>query len=187
MSDNDSDDEYGPITATTWGSQVPSTAASSNTPSDGKADTAGWESLLDPNIKTGPNDLGSGNLHRRGANFKPIDEELILARRLNIQIPKKKMQEAIRQTEKSLGLPEDKSTRKGNSKKKKPASAAASSPERFSHKPLRNNSAPPPRKTLEHVPSTIRPPPPSSSNSKWLQSNLVDTPFWEKKEVKHDI
>jgi hypothetical protein len=178
MSDSDSDAEYGPLTAT-WGSQASPVATSTHSDTI-KAETAGWDSLIDPNIKTGPNDLGSGNLHRRGANFKPIDEELILAQRLNIQIPKKKMLDAIRQTEKNLGLPEDKNTRKGKSKKKK-ATAATSSPDRFLH---RNNSAPPPKK--EPVPSTIRPPPPASSNSNWLQSNLVDTPFWEKKEVRKD-
>lgn len=181
MNDSDSDDEYGPITAT-WGLQTPSSTSTTN--ESNATETAGWDSLLDPNIKAGPNDLGSGNLHRRGTNFKPIDEKLILAKRLNIQIPKQKMLEAIRQTEKSLGLPEDKSARKGgktNNKKKKPK--ADSSPAKFS----RRNNGTLPRKSVEPVPSTIRPPPPGSTNTNWLQSDLVDTPFWEEKEVYEKI
>ncbi|KAG1154123.1 hypothetical protein G6F36_014507 [Rhizopus arrhizus] len=76
---SDSDDEYGPITST-WGSQ-------SNTSDP----LVSWHSLADPNAKTGPNGLGSGNLHRRGKNFVPISEEQILAQRLNQGSTKKKL------------------------------------------------------------------------------------------------
>ncbi|KAL9552927.1 hypothetical protein MBANPS3_003543 [Mucor bainieri] len=168
MSDS-SDDEYGPITAS-WGTQAPV---------EEPAKPEGWDSLVDPNVKVGPNDVGSGNLHRRGTNYKPIDEELILARRKNIQVPKQKMLEAIRETELSLGLPESKEKpRKGKPKKKltgKPASDKFSYTKPYT--PTTNYvSAPPP-------PSTTRPPPPPSTNgSTWANTNLVDTPFWEKKD-----
>lgn len=162
-----SDDEYGPITAS-WGTQSPVEPAKPK----------GWDSLIDPNVKVGPNDVGSGNLHRRGTNYKPINEELILAHRKNIQVPKKKMLEAIRQTEMTLGLPESKEKpRKGKPKKK---ATGKPTPDKLSHTrsyaPTTNYvSAPPP-------PSTARPPPPSSTNgSSWSNANLVDTPFWEKK------
>ncbi|CAO0790889.1 unnamed protein product [Mucor circinelloides] len=162
-----SDDEYGPITAS-WGTQAPVEPAK----------PTGWDSLIDPNVKVGPNDVGSGNLHRRGTNYKPINEELILAHRKNIQVPKKKMLEAIRQTEMTLGLPESKEKpRKGKPKKK---ATGKPTPDKLSHTrpyaPTTNYvSAPPP-------PSTTRPPPPPSTNgSSWSNTNLVDTPFWEKK------
>ncbi|KAK4521514.1 protein transport protein gos1 [Mucor velutinosus] len=175
MSDS-SDEEYGPITAS-WGTQVPV---------EEPAKSEGWDSLIDPNVKVGPNDVGSGNLHRRGTNYKPINEEIILARRKNIQVPKEKMLEAIRETELSLGLPESKEKpRKGKPKKKptgkpkkkptgKPAPAKCSNTRPYT--PTTNYvSAPPP-------PSTTRPPPPPSTNgSSWSNTNLVDTPFWEKK------
>ncbi|RCH81630.1 hypothetical protein CU098_000383, partial [Rhizopus stolonifer] len=145
---SDSEEEYGPL-ASTWGDQAK------------ESPPKGWDALLDPNIKIGPNDLGSGNLHRKGKNFKPIDEELILAQRKHIQVPKKKMQEAIRKTEQALGLPE--STRSNGTKKK----------------PM-NKKSTLPKQTKSAVFSTLRAPPPNPSN--WSQSVLVDTPFWEQSE-----
>ncbi|KAI8637056.1 hypothetical protein BD408DRAFT_425228 [Parasitella parasitica] len=156
----DSDEEYGPIAAT-WGNQVP-------------VQPAGWHSLVDPDVKIGPNDVGSGNLHRRGTNYKPIDEELILAHRKNIQVSKKTMMEAIRTTELTLGLPESKEKpRKGKPKKKAADRFLQPKPH-----PLATSHIPPPP-----PPSTTRIPPSAANgvSSSWLNSNLVDTPFWEKK------
>ncbi|KAI9319908.1 hypothetical protein BX666DRAFT_1917291 [Dichotomocladium elegans] len=80
MSDDsgNSDDEYGPI-ASTWGDQT------ANVPSDVREIDviAGWRSLSDPNAKIGASGLGSGGLHRKGKNYKPVDEELILKHRKN--------------------------------------------------------------------------------------------------------
>ncbi|CEP17039.1 hypothetical protein [Parasitella parasitica] len=160
---SDSDEEYGPIAAT-WGSQVP---AKPDKPAD-------WHSLVDPDVKIGPNNVGSGNLHRRGTNYKPIDEELILAHRKNIQVSKKTMMEAIRATELTLGLPESKEKpRKGKPKKKTADKFPQPKPQRL------NTSYIPP----SPPPSTTRLPPSATNgvSSSWLNSNLVDTPFWEKK------
>ncbi|GAA5800084.1 hypothetical protein HPULCUR_005506 [Helicostylum pulchrum] len=77
---SDSEDEYGPIDSS-WGLQT----SNPTTPNESK----GWDSLIDPNIKVGPNGLGAGDLHRKGRNFKPIEEEYILAQRLNKPLPKK--------------------------------------------------------------------------------------------------
>lgn len=150
---SDSEEEYGPICAT-WGSQTPTTTES-NQPTDA------WKTLLDPNIKVGPNDLGSGNLHRQGRNFKPIDEEYILAQRNKVQIPKKKMKQIIKQSsvnDNSTPPPQKKKSNSTPTSQKSPKSKHA------------------------HIPefTTLRPP---QQNSVWSSTNLVETPFWEPKPV----
>lgn len=180
-----SDDEYAPIEATAWGSQTPLQA-------DSQSEAKGWDSLIDPSVKEGPNNLGSGNLHRKGTNFKPIGEDLILAQRLNKPVGKKKMQDAIRETEANLGLPQGKD-RKQRSKKKPQVDTSASNSRKFSHQTTFSSSSttnrqPKPTNHVE-VPSTTRVPKLSENavdggGSKWLQSSLVDTPFWSEKKVK---
>lgn len=157
---SDSEEEYGPID-TSWGSQKQAIKE------------PGWDSLVDPNIKAGPNNLGAGNLHRRGKNFKPISEDLILAQRLNKPVGKKKMQEAIRETEVNLGLP------KGERNRKKSLDNA---PRKFSQRSTPTSKF----KSNVQVPSTTRIPiasTESGSGSNWLQSSLVDVPFWGKAAV----
>lgn len=150
---SDSEEEYGPIDSS-WGSQTK------------KVEEPGWDSLIDKSIKIGPNGLGAGNLHRRGKNFKPIGEDLILAQRLNKPISKKKMQDAIRETEHNLALPKsNKSTSTTHSRK---------------HSTNKQHS-----KTT--VPSTTRVPVASNQDgggSNWLQSSLVDVPFWGEATVR---
>ncbi|KAI9269397.1 hypothetical protein BY458DRAFT_586892 [Sporodiniella umbellata] len=86
---SDSDDEYGPL-ATAWGTQVAETFTNS------------WHTLADPNIKTGANGLGSGQLHRQGKNYVPVSEEDILSYRLNQGTTKKKLgQKELPQNKKS--------------------------------------------------------------------------------------
>lgn len=185
-----SDDEYAPIEATTWGSQTPLQA---DNQSEVAIEAKGWDSLLDPSVKEGPNNLGSGNLHRKGTNFKPIGEDLILAQRLNKPVGKKKMQDAIRETEANLGLPQGKD-RKQRSKKKPQVDTSVSNSRKFSHQTTFSSSTtttttnrqPKPMNHVE-VPSTTRVPKFSENavdggGSKWLQSSLVDTPFWNEKK-----
>lgn len=156
---SDSEDEYGPID-TSWGLQT-SSLTTSNEPK-------GWDSLLDPNIKQGPNGLGAGNLHRKGRNFKPIGEEYILAQRLNKPQSKKT-------TAKQLETKPGSRNGADNKHKKKPVETNGT------RKTQQN-------KTINAVPSTTRVPKlfngdNSNGASKWLQSSLVDEPFWEKKKV----
>ncbi|ORX57587.1 hypothetical protein DM01DRAFT_349422 [Hesseltinella vesiculosa] len=82
-----SDDDYTPIAMASWGQQqmTPEPQASSNE-NESNA-TEGWQSLVDPNVKIGPNQLGSGGLHRKGKNYKPINEDDILKQRLGQQGP----------------------------------------------------------------------------------------------------
>jgi hypothetical protein len=89
---SDSEEEYGPVCAT-WGSQAPDTENNNSTDA--------WKTLQDPSVKLGPNEVGSGNLHRKGHNFKPVDEGLILAHRNGIQVamnPKKKKKPTAKKT-----------------------------------------------------------------------------------------
>lgn len=98
---SDSDDEYGPLESS-WGSQKKAT------------EEPGWDSLIDTSIKLGPHGLGAGNLHRRGKNFKPIGEELILAQRLNKPTSKKKKSDSTTTT---MNKPQRKFTPPSNQKK----------------------------------------------------------------------
>ena len=68
-----SDDEYAPIATTSWGDQAKDEA---------EKPAGDWSSLENPNAKLGPSGLGSGDLHRKGRNYKPIEETLILKQRL---------------------------------------------------------------------------------------------------------
>lgn len=179
-----SDDEYAPIEATTWGSQTP---LQSNNESE-VIETKGWDSLLDPNMKVGPNNVGSGNLHRKGTNFKPIGEDLILAQRLNKPVGKKKMQDAIRETETHLGLPQGKD-KKQRSKKKVHLDNNNLNSRKFSHQTTSLTTSRQQKTTHVEVPTTTRIPKLSENSvdgggSKWLQSSLVDTPFWNEKKVR---
>ncbi|KAI7900076.1 uncharacterized protein BX663DRAFT_518494 [Cokeromyces recurvatus] len=176
---SDSDDEYGPITAT-WGSQTP-VANSDNIDA--------WKKLVDPDVKIGPNDLGSGNLHRRGHNYKPIDEEIILAQRLKVQIPKKKMQEAIQKAETNLGLP--KSFNKGQKKTNKTNNPKASNTtDRFStstknSNPIKHNQIARSTSSNGSSPSTLQRSLKNDSN--WANSDLVEVPFWETSEAWNQL
>jgi hypothetical protein len=181
MSDS-SDDEYAPIDIASWGSQAPS---QSNNPAE--EDTSkDWDSLLDSKIKVGANGIGSGQLHRKGTNFKPVGEDLILAQRLNKPVGKTQMQSAVREVELSLGLPPSKEKSPRNKKKPQMDNGTRKFSHKTSHSSTTNNNH---RKQNSHfeVPSTIRVPSRTNSNdgggSNWLQTSLVDTPFWTEKKV----
>ncbi|KAL0076749.1 hypothetical protein J3Q64DRAFT_1770551 [Phycomyces blakesleeanus] len=119
-----------------------------------------WNSLMDPNVKIKASGIGSGNLHRKGANFKPVDEQMILNQRLGKGGP----------------MPKSASSRGG--KKKRGGFSAGTSrptPKPFSSKYKPYTPAPP-----SNVPSTTRRPPPGSQNTAWGSGTLADTPFWEK-------
>ncbi|KAI9498523.1 hypothetical protein BDB00DRAFT_452373 [Zychaea mexicana] len=87
--DDTSDEEYAPITASAWGDQ---SATASTTPDNDEeaSGPASWGDLVDPNFKLGANGLGGGNLHRKGKNYKPVDEQYILNQRLKIPNPSQK-------------------------------------------------------------------------------------------------
>lgn len=70
MSYSDSDDDYEPLDLTVEGFH--------------STGTQGWGTLLDPQIKI---DASCGQLHRQGRNFRPIDEQLIVDRRLGKPLP----------------------------------------------------------------------------------------------------
>ncbi|KAI8373105.1 uncharacterized protein BYT42DRAFT_616285 [Radiomyces spectabilis] len=79
--DYESDDDYAPLTMASWGAQASKSPDPSNP-------TASWKSLVDPNFKIKAGGIGTGGLHRKGPNYKPVDEQYILNQRLNKAVPK---------------------------------------------------------------------------------------------------
>ncbi|OBZ87467.1 hypothetical protein A0J61_04482 [Choanephora cucurbitarum] len=142
--DYETDSDYEDIQIASWGDNA-------------KKEPATWDSLIDSNIKIKAGGVGSGDLHRRGGNYKPISEEHILAQRLKKPIP---------------GSGASK-TKKKKPKKKKPTSLATVSAART--KPNRPY-VPLPIKT---VPIRERAPP---TQSAWSTTNLSSEPFWEQQK-----
>lgn len=142
------DDEYEPIEATAWGSQSIAEDGSTNV----SLSISGWQSLIDPNIKTKAGGIGSGQLHRRGANYQPVDEQAIIDRRLGKPIPKG-------------GL--------GGSKKKKPKKPKAAGGAFPPHprRPVPNSLAPPSSSAYRGREAITSGP--------WGSAQLSSTPFWE--------
>lgn len=81
---SESEDEYAPLQMSAWGTQ--------KVTEEGKTEVNvsmdDWASLIDPSVKLKSNGIGTGQLHRQGKNFKPVDEQLILDRRLGKPLPK---------------------------------------------------------------------------------------------------
>ncbi|KAI9496247.1 hypothetical protein BDB00DRAFT_809625, partial [Zychaea mexicana] len=77
-SDEEESDDDAPLAISSWGEQT--TTKEGTTEYNVSAE--GWAALIDPNFKLGPGGLGSGNLHRKGGNYRPVDEEYILNHRL---------------------------------------------------------------------------------------------------------
>ncbi|KAI8150403.1 hypothetical protein BJV82DRAFT_573547 [Fennellomyces sp. T-0311] len=147
---DESDEEDAPLQISSWGEQT--------TKKDGTTEynvsAEGWAALIDPNFKLGPGGLGSGNLHRKGGNYKPVDEEYILNHRLKKGSPMPKS---------ASGSPS------GRGKKKKPKSGAGrgrGAPSRPPPKP----TPPPPSRSYTRAPPT---------NNAWGSTPLADKPFWE--------
>lgn len=143
----DSDSEYEDIEIAGWG--------------DNAKQEVTWDTLIDPSVKVKAGGIGSGDLHRKGGNFKPLSEAAILAQRLN------------------KGAPSKKST-KPKKPKKKPSAVAA--PPKFGkvNRPYVPTVRP-------SVPT--RAPIKNPSASTWGSAPLSDTPFWEKKQYppKHTV
>ncbi|KAI9346334.1 hypothetical protein BD770DRAFT_446725 [Pilaira anomala] len=162
---DEDDDEYEPLSITGWGD----TAVKEE-----EEEPANWNSLIDSSIKVKAGGIGSGNLHRRGGNFRPLSEEHILAQRLSKPIPGKKS---------------GASKSRGGKKKKAGASVASRPPARHSTKPP--TRPPPPRATAfarKAPPAPYVPPerarPANAPVSSWSQAPLVETPFWESQKPK---
>lgn len=141
-----SDDEYAPLELTSWGAQA---VTGENGKTEVNVSMDGWQSLIDPSVKLKAGGVGSGQLHRKGGNFKPLDESYIIQQRLGKPIPK------------AIG---------GGKKKKsgKPKGSAAPPPSR---KPLV-----PPSSSAYRAP---RRPITAPGNNVWGAAELASTPFWE--------
>jgi hypothetical protein len=155
---SDSEDEYGPLQAT-WGSQT--------------AESAGWDSLKDPNAKPTQKGLGTGQLHRKGRNFKPIDEEVIISQRLQKNSSKKKGSN-------SRSFSQDNTSTTSTQNRRKTSLPSTSSPQKQQRaknkQPSFSTPTSPPTRPSSSLAGRISRP--AKSNNAWSRP-LVDTPFWE--------
>ncbi|CAO3640648.1 unnamed protein product [Mucor hiemalis] len=150
-SDNDeyTDNDYESVEMAAWGDSAK------------KEEPATWNSLVDTSIKVKAGGVGSGDLHRRGGNFKPLSEETILAQRLNKPIPGKK----------NAAKPPGAGLKKKKKKGIKPATAPTTASKFAS---ARKPYIPAPiYKLPERKPAANAPP------STWGSKPLVEIPFWE--------
>ncbi|KAI7870480.1 hypothetical protein BDF14DRAFT_1774647 [Spinellus fusiger] len=180
-------DEDTVVAMTAWGDQSDTTDK--------------WRSLSEPGSQVKSGQLGSGGLHRKGRNYIPVAENVILNQRLNKGVAKSKIVAYDKPTEndkpneysksRDYSKPTTKAPPKYLPKNKKPpgfvstlSTPSAPSTTAFSHTPSTQFSRPdtrPPRTygqsaTVQPPPSTIRPPP---QNATWGAQNLVDVPFWK--------
>ncbi|GAA5804905.1 hypothetical protein HPULCUR_010414 [Helicostylum pulchrum] len=149
---DEDDDEYEPLSISGWGEN----AAKEEEP-------ATWNNLIDTSIKVKAGGVGSGDLHRRGGNFKPLSEASILAQRLNKPIPGKKLGGG--------------GVKPCGGKKKKSAAPGGGVGRPSFRPPIRPTRRPAP---VAYVPPA-RERPANAPPSSWGQA-LVETPFWESKK-----
>ncbi|KAI9251210.1 hypothetical protein BY458DRAFT_524117 [Sporodiniella umbellata] len=153
----ESDEEYAELTMSGWGTQT-----NSNGTTEVTVSVQGWESLIDPSVQVKGNGVGSGQLHRKGKNFNPVDEQLILDRRLGKPLPKGGLNGATK-------------------KKKKGKSNSGYAPPSSNHHPRFTAPAKTtPAKTAPPPSHNRGRPPIAPGASPWATSSLVETPFWEK-------
>ena len=158
-SEEESEDDI-PLAMSSWGEQT--TTKEGTTEYNVSAE--GWAALIDPNFKVGPGGVGSGNLHRRGGNYKPVDEEHILNHRLKKGGPmpgtgKKKKRSRGGKSKSASSTPPSSRGGRGRGRGGFPSSSSSSSrspisaPSRYGREPLSNNA--------------------------WGAQQLTDKPFWE--------
>ncbi|CAM0136582.1 hypothetical protein VKS41_003384 [Umbelopsis sp. WA50703] len=188
----DTDDEEwdAPITAS-WGVA----AAAPVTPEDidqtgGSGDVKSWHTIADPNAKIRADGVGAGNLHRKGKNFQPVDEQQILNQRLGKAVPKSKTKQVAvskRTTKVSIQpfagnkAPHVMSAvgmgKKAAKKARQSAIAMAAERARAIEKEA---AAKHPVKPVAH--------PDPHVGSLWKAGgSLVDTPFWEQASSRQSI
>ncbi|CEG75245.1 hypothetical protein RMATCC62417_10319 [Rhizopus microsporus] len=148
-SETESDEEYAPLQIAGWGTQKINKEGTTEV----SVSMDGWASLIDPTVQVKSNGIGTGQLHRQGRNFKPVDEQLILDRRLGKPLPKG-------------GL--------NGGKKKKKSKSGQPQPQ----PPPPQQQQPRAPKPLKIAPNRGRPPIQPGSSA-WATGKLVETPFWE--------
>ncbi|CAO3626826.1 unnamed protein product [Cunninghamella blakesleeana] len=148
---DEEDNEYGEVQMSSWGAQQPQTATFD-------VPINNWHKLMDPTVKVKAGALGSGGLHCKGKNYKPVDEEEILAQRLK-------------------GTPISGGKKKSRGKKKSGSAPVSGRPTPSIPKgPKKSKRGPPARPPSS---SSVRSRIPLS-DSVWGNSELASTPFWER-------
>jgi hypothetical protein len=145
------DDSYEDIDMAAWG--------------DNKKEEVGWHTLVDPSFKVKAGGIGSGDLHRRGGNFKPVSEQFILSQRLKKGIPAT-----------SSG------TKKKKKKKSKSSTVAAPAAKPVLIAGNRNRPYVPVKLTSVTQRAPIKDP----NATAWGKLPLSSTPFWEEKGTKKE-
>ncbi|KAF7729565.1 hypothetical protein EC973_004240 [Apophysomyces ossiformis] len=163
--DDDDDDDYAPLQMTSWGNQASNNNNSSDNAPQINVTMGDWSSLIDPNVKVKAGGLGSGGLHRKGANYKPVDEVFILNQRLKNQ-PIPKGTGGKKKSKSKPSTPKMASPKSNSPKPKSSASSYHPSPKPSSQPPLR-------------APARPRPPQ-GGEGSAWGSGQLASTPFWER-------
>jgi hypothetical protein len=146
------EDSYEELDITAWG--------------DNKKEAVGWHTLVDPSVKMKAGGIGSGDLHRRGDNFKPVSEQFILNQRMKKSVP----------TASSGAKKKKKKKRNKNSV----AAAPASKPVLVAG--YRNK----PYVPMKFTTVTQRTPIKDPKATTWGQLPLSSTPFWEEKNAKKE-
>ncbi|CEP11482.1 hypothetical protein [Parasitella parasitica] len=145
------DDDDLPPVAAAWGTQTIEKDGTTNV----SLTVSGWQSLIDPSVKTKAGGIGSGQLHRAGTNFKPIDEQDIIDRRLGKPV--------------KGGLGGGKKKKK--LKKKPTANGAVNMPPAQKTRPL-STSLIPPSSSANRGREAI-------TSGPWGSGSLSSTPFWQ--------
>ncbi|KAG0164206.1 hypothetical protein DFQ28_005234 [Apophysomyces sp. BC1034] len=151
VSDSGSEDEYGQIPMSSWGGQTQSAS---------KDEGMDWKCLIDPSVKMKAGGIGAGQLHRSGANYKPVNEDFILAQRMKTA-PKKP----------SKPMPVVDTSAKKKKKKKKKATTI--------HQAKVHIPAVRPQR---HAPTTT-PTQVNNAISFWGSGQLTSTPFWQQTDA----
>ncbi|ORY97856.1 hypothetical protein BCR43DRAFT_490474 [Syncephalastrum racemosum] len=144
------------------------------------ATTIGWADLVDPNFQIKANGLGSGNLHRKGANYVPVDESYILQQRN--KLPSTKAAKKVLRAQEALpraaqcqasagGVPP--SPRSPPKTKKKAKAAKKAKP--ITSITTRDTTTATTTRGTDHSAASVDEP----AKSRWNTEQLVSVPFWQ--------
>lgn len=184
------DEEWDAPIVASWGVPAAVAAPEAQDQTDGTVDVKGWHQIADPNAKLRADGVGAGNLHRKGKNFQPVDEQHILNQRLGKPIPKSKTKQVAvskKSTKVSIqplagNKPPHVMSIPGTGKKaaKKARSSALSAAAERARAIERVAAAKQPAKHMAN--------PDPHVNSVWKAgTSLVDTPFWEQASSRQSI
>ncbi|GET03972.1 hypothetical protein GLOIN_2v1561445 [Rhizophagus clarus] len=163
---------------------------------DIKARLSAWHSLADPNVKERDDGIGGGQLHRRGRNYIPVEESVVLSiqqkgggykrpikKGLEKPILKGKPIPVTKTTTKSVAPPKQINTSSQNPppvKKVPEVKTAAPQNQKQSTQPA------PPNRTQPQTQTLKKPSPPPSQSSQRQPLRDVPQPSWNNSQGLRD-